>query len=354
MWALVNIFRQKAKMGVVLLVWDLFLLGISLTCITAYTEKIMHPAIITVGLIWVMATAGAIWHFGSVAVDSLFLADLMHKKVGEEFTRALNIFFVLGCTTVVFFALFPVWKYWPSALILPVLLVGLFTSSNLAGRKTNWGYFYNGYLWLILIALISILVFGMTHLTQDKIGDIIERPWNLSFSSYFNSWPWRMALFGAVLLDAAIFIPKKVELPGRKLMGFIGSALLIAGMALIFFPEVQARIETGSSQGKNPPAATHHRRDTANSRAQLPANAKLVAIIEPGEIVWQTLTSLDQPPPKRWTVNTRTGYVGREAPWPTGSVICGTRNPIDQDIELYVAGQDVKISSAPPRYQRGG
>ena len=348
MWALVNIFRQKAKMGVVLLVWDLFLLGISLTCITAYTEKIMHPAIITVGLIWVMATAGAIWHFGSVAVDSLFLADLMHKKVGEEFTRALNIFFVLGCTTVVFFALFPVWKYWPSALILPVLLVGLFTSSNLAGRKTNWGYFYNGYLWLILIALISILVFGMTHLTQDKIGDIIERPWNLSFSSYFNSWPWRMALFGAVLLAAAIFIPKKVELPGRKLTGFVGSALLIAGMALIFFPEVQAKIEK-----TDPPAATHHRYDAANSNAQLPANAKLVAAIEPGEIVWQRLTRPDEPPPKRWTVNAMTGYVGREAPWPTGSKICGTRNPVDQDIELYIEGQDVKISSAPPKKQRG-
>jgi len=171
-------------------------------------------------------------------------------------------------------------------------------------------------------------------------------------SELIGSWPWRMTLFGIILLAAAIFIPKKVELPGRKLMGFLGSVLLVTGVALLFFPEVQARIETG--QGKNAPAAISRRGSPARSASQqLPANAKLVAIIEPGEIAWQTLTSPDQPPPKRWTVNTMTGYVGREAPWPTGSKICGTRNPIDQSLELYTAGQDVKISSAPKKYQRG-
>jgi hypothetical protein len=291
MWALFNWLRGQVKYGITLFIWDLFLLVITLMSITAGVQRIMHPAIIIIGCIWVLMTAGAIWHARGVYIDSLLVARILDVEIGKEFTHALNLFFVTGCTTVVFFALFPVYKYWPSALLLPVLLIGLVASSNLADKKTNWDYFYRGYLWLIMAALASILIFGMTSFTQESLTEMAEKPWDLSF---LGSWLWRMILFGAAML-AVLLIPEKyIKIPGKGLLGALGVILLLVGLTLVVFPEI-LNLDLGPSseaaKASKPVVETFKPTGTARQTHREPEPAPASQLtstgitLQPGEVI---------------------------------------------------------------------
>lgn len=354
MWALLMINRQKIKAGLSLFIWDTFLLIAVMFCITAITQRVMSSAIIIVGTIWVLATAGAIWHLGGVEVDSLFIARITGLEIGKEFTHALNVFFFMGCTAVVFFALFPVWKYWPSALILPVLLIGLFTSANLACKETCWEYFYKGYLALIIIAVISIVFFGITDMTQDGIaGNFPIQLKSIGGISNVGSWPWRMVGLGIALLVATTLIIKK-EFKGKGMLTFIGSALLLIGVILATFPEAQAKVE---ELGKAPTAAksarSSHNAPAPSFNTELPVGAICLIRTEPGQIAWLTRNATELPAPEIYIKILDTGEVRTQGePWPANSKFWGLRNPSESRTEIYatpsVEGQGVSASLDKP------
>jgi hypothetical protein len=226
MFAFIASIRRQTKLGIAILVWDLMLLIAILLAMTAGLQQIMHPAIAVVGALWILFTSGAIWHSGGVIVDTALAARILNTEIGKEFTHALNIFFMLGATTVVFFFLFPVWKFWAGTFILPVLLVGLFTSANLAGEKTNWNMFYKAYSLIIAALLLAFIFIGLTG----------WRPENTDFSGFINSWISRLMLLGTVLIILSFmpFIPQGF----KGLLKFLGSAMLIISLVLIIFPEI--------------------------------------------------------------------------------------------------------------------
>jgi len=227
MWALFQVIRRQVKLGLSVLVWDLLFLFLIMIITSAITKQVMHPAISIIGALWVLATAAAIWHLGGVQVDSLFFARLLDTEVGKEFARALNIFFVLGSTTVIFFFLFPVWKFWAGTIILPVILIGVFACANMAERKTNWNLFFWIYASTAGIILAAIVIAGLTGWTTENGAAFIQKTW-------FKSWIERLLLLGFLFL-ALSFVPK---MP-KGILRFGAGLAIIAGTVLLVFPEIQ-------------------------------------------------------------------------------------------------------------------
>ncbi len=184
----------------------------------------------------------------------------------------------------------------------------------------------------------------------DRLKDgkeLVVKDTQAKKSDGFTSWPWRMVALGAILLAAMMLIPAKIVLPGRKFIGWVGAMVLIAGLALVFFPEAQAKLTSSDSgSGGEKQIAAHHA-TKASATAQLPANAKFVKALAPGEIAMLTRASLELPPPERWTRGPN-GVV-REPDWPSGAKSRGLRNTTKDRLDLFVVmvlGQNVESSTA--------
>lgn len=227
MWALFQTLRRQTKLGFSLFVWDLLFLVVVMMVTSAITKQVMHPAISIIGTLWVLATAAAIWHLGGVEGDSLIFARMLGVEQGKEFTRALNVFFILGSTTVIFFFLFPAWKFWAGTILLPVLLVAIFTCANMAERKTNWNLFFWIFASIAGAILAAIVIAGLTGWTTENGAALIQRPW-------FQSWIERLLLLGLIFLGIS-FIPK---MPKDMLRIGAGLAIIIS-VILLVFPEIQ-------------------------------------------------------------------------------------------------------------------
>ncbi len=342
MWALFQSLRINAKKGITLFVWDWFLLVIVMMITAGYVKEVMHPAFPIIGLIWILATATAIWHLGGVEIDSLFFARLLGTEVGKEFTHALNIFFLLGSATVVFFSLFPVSKLWTVTIILPIALIGIFTSANLANKETSWIKFYTVYLWLVGIILFTLATVGVA--SWFKINIFGYTPEIIYI--WFTGWVMRLMLLGLIFWVFS-FIPK-VPAKISGLLKTAGSLLIIAAVVLMVFPGLQAKLtDSGSFDKGKQVVAQHAAKATAAVATQLPANAKFVRPVNPGEVAELTCTSLELPPPERWTRGPN-GVV-REPDWPAGAKSRGLRNTTNDKIDLFVVltgGQSLEPPAA--------
>ncbi len=87
--------RRQIKLALSVLVWDLAALIIVETIIVALAQTLFYPVAAIIGLLWILLTAGIIWHLGGPIVDSGFLARIIGLSVGQKFTNALNIFFFI-------------------------------------------------------------------------------------------------------------------------------------------------------------------------------------------------------------------------------------------------------------------
>ena len=169
-----------------------------------------------------------------------------------------------------------------------------------------------------------------------------------------GSWPWRLVAFGAILLAAVMFLPARFVLPGRKLIGFIGAMVFIAGLALVFFPEAQAKLTYDDKPTTTAPMAPSHAAPIAYSEPaaapQLPANAKFVKTLAPGERIYLTRANMDAPPPERWA-KFLDGQAAKFAPWPANARHRYAENTINENHDLYVVlppGQNYTTSSTDP------
>ena len=150
-------------------------------------------------------------------------------------------------------------------------------------------------------------------------------------------------LLGVILLAIA-FIPK---LPGGKFVGMIGSLLLIFGLLMAATLWTWPKLENSLK----PSTAPHASKTTVS---QLPANAKHVKTLAPGEITILTCGTLELPPPQRWTRGPN-GVV-REPDWPAGAKSRGLRNTTNDVIELFIVlppGQSLEKpqTATPPAKQ---
>jgi len=266
MWTLIKTIydsldqtRKEAKLSLTVLVWDLLLLIIVMMATAACVKEVMHPAISIIGFAWILLSVATIWHLGGVIVDSLFLAKLLDTEVGKEFTRAFNIFFILGSTTVIFFFLIPVWKFWAGTILLPVLLVAIFACANMAERKTNWDLFFRIFASIAGAILAAIVIAGLTGWTTENGAAFIQRTW-------FKSWIERLLLLGLLFLGIS-FIPK---MPQKALQLGAGLAI-IASIILLVFPEIQPNFNP--NQPKKATKITEHKS---------PATAKISSLVATG------------------------------------------------------------------------
>ncbi|HRY52883.1 MAG TPA: hypothetical protein P5089_03540 [Candidatus Portnoybacteria bacterium] len=345
MWAMINLFRKNIKLGVSVLVWDWLLLFVVMLAIAGLTQEVMHPALPIIGVLWVLATAATIWHLGGIAVDSLFLAKLLKEEIGTEFTRALNVFFFLGSTTVIFFSLFPIWKFWAATFILPIVLVGIFTTANLANKETAWIRFYRVYVWLAAAILFILAIAGIAGWFKTDIFGLT--PEKISF--FLSSWTVRLFILGLVFWGLSL-IPK---IP-TKILGFLrvsGSVILIIVITIIILPEVQAKlVSLGGNAGdkketiaapvvsKNPEPVT--------KQIQIPSEAKFVATVMLNDRVCMERESLDGPPPKFFV---DLGGEIKSHPWPTDKKqYCATNKHRQEGYQLYIyaePGQSLPVAS---------
>jgi len=137
------------------------------------------------------------------------------------------------------------------------------------------------------------------------------------------------ALLGVILLGIA-FIPR---LPAGKFLGGVGALLLLFGliMSATFWawPELEK---------KNPPPeqkTTHRATRTPATVQRLPANAKFVKTLTPGERIYLTRTNMDASPPERWA-KFSDGQVAKFAPWPANAQHRYAENTIGEPHDLYV------------------
>lgn len=331
MWALFQAIRRNVKLGITIFIWDLLLLAATLTVTAGVVKAVMHPAIPIIGVIWVLATAAAIWHAGGVEIDALFFARFLKMEMGKEFTHALNIFFMLGATTVIFFSLFPVWKFWAASILLPLILVGIFTSANLADKKTDWLKFRTAYLWLTGIVLAILAMAGVADwLKVDLFGVTPE-----IIRSWFSGWVMRLPLLGGILL-ALSFIPKIPKFSG--LLKLAGVILMAVTAILLIFPELQPSSTPdkgmGAKNGTNALRAPLASSNNVVFAPRLPDGARFVKTLAPGEVAMLTRKRMDIAPPERWTRSSN-GVV-KEPPWPPQAQSRGIRNNTAANFDLFV------------------
>lgn len=92
---------------------------------------------------------------------------------------------------------------------------------------------------------------------------------------------------------------------------------------------------------------------TTPEESQLPANAKFVKTLAPGEKVYLTRTNMDAPPPERWSKDA-TGKVTIVRPWPVGEKARSYWNDLPDTDSLYLVlppgltMADFKISATNP------
>lgn len=173
-----------------------------------------------------------------------------------------------------------------------------------------------------------------------------------SDSKPIGSWPWRMMVFGGLLLAAIIFIPSRINLPGRRLIGWVGAMMFVAGLALIFFPEAQAKLtEKPPGNGGRAVASATHRAAAAATR--LPANAVFAATLPEGKIVYVKRKRMDAPPPERWSKDSD-GKITVVRAWPPGEETRSYRNDLPGTDNLYIVPPpgltlaDFEISATDP------
>ncbi|MEK7162507.1 MAG: hypothetical protein AAB730_01455 [Patescibacteria group bacterium] len=167
-WDTIQAGRKTAKLCLSALALETLLLICLNTFILAILQKQMSPIISALGLFWILLTASAIWFLGGVEVDSLFLARIFKLEAGKEFTKVLNIFFLIQSTIVLFFFFIPFWKFYGGFFLLPLLILGAIQSGFLANEGVNWKYFYRAYWGLIIFALSAMFVFSALNLNAGK------------------------------------------------------------------------------------------------------------------------------------------------------------------------------------------
>ena len=217
--------RQKAKLTVTVLVLDLLLLLAVQTIIVAVQKTLLSPAVAIVGLVWIFVTASLIWLRGGVLVDGLIAARLTGLEVGKMFSQAINFFFFSHTAITIFFLIVPVWKFWTAYLFLLVILVGLLTSSSLAGKKWNWNAFNSLYYFLAAAVIgVFFLIYGYEFITGHEIS-LGELRSNLVRG---DDWLKKIAIFGLICLIVGFIL----KTGWRKKLGLVVlAATLLIGIA---------------------------------------------------------------------------------------------------------------------------
>jgi hypothetical protein len=227
MWALLNAYRVRAKLALSILVWDLFLLIGIMTLWLAGSKTPIDPWIAFIGFLWILATAGAIWHRGGVVVDALFSAKIFGLKAGEEFTKAINVFFFIQTAIVLFFLIVPIWLFWAGYFIFVIVLIGLFTSGTLAEIPIKWKIVYGLYVVMAIILALAYAQFAYNafsgnnfHLTSYLLADGVGKFFGLGITLIILSFMFK------IIIQANGF---------SKAIMSIGGILILVGIVLIFF-----------------------------------------------------------------------------------------------------------------------
>ncbi len=219
--------RTTIKLYLSALIAETIILVVINTLVLGIFQKTMSSFVSIVGLIWVSATAAAIWFLGGVEVDGLFLARIFKLEVGKEFTKALNIFFLIQSTIVVFFFFIPFWKFWAGFFLLPILILGVTLSGFLTNSGVNWKYFYKGYWALIIFAIGTMILLSVVQFGKDE--SILSKIKSISFPDISSGFPDIITIFA--LIAAIALILGLILLLFKK--GAAKKLLWVAGIAIV-------------------------------------------------------------------------------------------------------------------------
>lgn len=180
----------------------------------------------------------------------------------------------------------------------------------------------------------------LTALDKELVNVNIARPKTETNNQNGPSpWPWRLVFFGLIMISVLLIPEKLIKVPGKGLIGLVGVIVLFVGAAFVVFPEIQPDFRPS-----RPAPSAKTSRAAPRRATELPPNAVFVKTMTPGEVVHLVRTSMDAPPPERWT----TGPMGdavKEPPWPINERSRGLRNTTNEIIKLFVVGQRVTISN---------
>lgn len=227
--------------------------------------------------------------------------------------------------------------------------------------------------WKVLLILVAIIIaIGLTgslvllekgESPAEKINraEVMKKapgaPLPETANEPIGSWPWRLVVLGAILLvlTAVMSIPVKFALPGKGLLGLIGTIALVTGLFFVFFPEITSGVK--DLLKKESPRQVARSATAAAYAAHLPVNAVFLKTASPGQSVYFTRERMEGPAPQLWAKNLATDQVALEDPWPTGSKHRYLRNPINNNIGFYAvvpAGQGILASYEKPTPDRSG